>query len=274
MAMHYSNVRRMEKWTDGLFYEPMGSLLEKPVKRPLNLNSCIFELVDPKTPKGLRIGVIHQEKSRAVRWEEKTMITIYLVRHGNKKSGIGDVGLTAQGIEQAQLTAQHFKTGLFLHVYSSPLMRARETASYIAAAMGVPVVVDDRLRERANWGDLPEQTFEDFVALWNRCSQNRHWLPPAGDSAVQSGRRIESFIRAVSQTETTPSVLAVAHGGVITDFLLNVIPLEILQAFHPAFEAAQSQLIPECSTTQIVYHAGQYALKTLGDARHLQPRSP
>jgi len=201
------------------------------------------------------------------------MTTIYLVRHGNKKSGIGDVGLTAKGIEQAQLTGRHFKTGPFLHVYSSPLRRARETASYIAAEIGVPVVEDGRLRERANWGDLPEQTFDDFVALWNRCSRDRDWLPPAGDSAVQSGRRIEAFIRAVSPTETTASVLAVAHGGVITDFLLNVIPPEILQEFHPAFEAVQSQLVPECSTTQIVYHAGQYSLKTFGDVRYLQPRS-
>ena len=45
---------------------------------------------------------------------------------------------------------------------SSPLRRAWETAAAIAAATGLRVQLDDRLRERLNWEGT--QTFEAFPA--------------------------------------------------------------------------------------------------------------
>jgi len=76
------------------------------------------------------------------------MATIYLVRHGIKERAIGDVPLSREGIVQAGLTATFFESKPIKHVYASPLRRATETASFICSRLGLPVVVDMRLRER------------------------------------------------------------------------------------------------------------------------------
>jgi len=47
-------------------------------------------------------------------------------------------------------------------VFSTPLRRACQTAEHIAAAGGLEVRRDDRLRERMNWDGT--QPIEDFLA--------------------------------------------------------------------------------------------------------------
>lgn len=64
-------------------------------------------------------------------------------------------------------------------------------------------------------------------------------------------------------------VVAVTHGGLITDFLINVIPLNELRCWHPRFDEVHSQLVPECSITRIEYTDGQYKLIQLSDISHL-----
>ena len=55
---------------------------------------------------------------------------------------------------------------------SDPLNRAKQTAQIVAEAIHITVSEDSRLRERANWGDSPGQTFEEFVEMWNRAPRN------------------------------------------------------------------------------------------------------
>lgn len=197
------------------------------------------------------------------------MATIYLVRHGIKERTIGDVPLSKEGIVQAGLTATFFASKPIKHVYASPLRRATETASFIGSRLGLPVVVDMRLRERVNWGDLPGQTFEEFVGMWDQCSQDRHYVPPVGDSAQQAGERLEIFVRDVSSVNPSDDVIAVTHGGLITDFLMSVIPLDELRQWHPKFEDVHTQLVPECSVTQIEYFAGEFSVIHFADTDHL-----
>jgi len=200
--------------------------------------------------------------------ESKTT-TICLVRHGVKERAIGDVPLSKEGIEQARLTATFFGSKPIKHVYASPLKRATETASFIGSRVGLPVIVDNRLRERANWGDLPGQTFEEFVAMWDKCSQNRQFVPSVGDSAQQAGERLELFVRDVSRVNSTDEVVAVTHGGLITDFLMNVISLNELRQWHPKFEEVYTQIVSECSVTQIEYLAGEFRVIHFADTVHL-----
>ena len=199
------------------------------------------------------------------------MTTLYLVRHGIKEKSISDasLSLSTKGIEQARMTAAYLEGKSVERVYSSPLRRANETANIIGSRLGLPVVVDNRLRERANWGDLPGQTFEEFVDMWDKCTRDRQSVPPIGDSAKQAGERLESFILDVSKDGQSRRVVAVAHGGLITDFLINVIPPDELKRWHPRFDEVHSQLVPECSITWIEYIDDQYKLIQLSDVSHL-----
>lgn len=85
--------------------------------------------------------------------------TFFLIRHALKIKEIGDVSITNDGILQAQSTARLFDKFPVSVIVSSPLRRARETAEYIRLVTNTEMIVDERLRERANWGDLPGQSF-------------------------------------------------------------------------------------------------------------------
>ncbi|TMV52848.1 histidine phosphatase family protein [Paenibacillus mesophilus] len=196
--------------------------------------------------------------------------TFYLVRHAVKEKSVGDVSLSPKGILQAQATARYFRNLPIRALFSSPLRRASETAAYIALEAKLTVAVDKRLRERANWGDLPGQTFDEFVAMWERCTRDPDYLPPAGDSAKQAGERLSAFL--VESAKNHPpgsSIVLVAHGGLITDFLVHTFSENELNVWHPNFVAVQSSLIPECSITKLVNDSGNYKLDVFASIDHL-----
>ncbi|MEK7458206.1 MAG: histidine phosphatase family protein, partial [Patescibacteria group bacterium] len=114
---------------------------------------------------------------------------IYLVRHAQKRSDFGDPGLTALGLKQAQITATYFaKIGIDT-ICSSPLLRTRETVVFIARETNCELEIDERITERANWGDLKGQTFPEFELMWERATKDRDWHPPIGDSSRHAGMR-------------------------------------------------------------------------------------
>jgi broad specificity phosphatase PhoE len=104
-------------------------------------------------------------------------------------------------------------------VYSSPLRRAWETAEIIATASRVGLHRDVRLRERMNWdGSRP---LADFMAEWERSTQDRDYVPSGGDSSVRAGDRLRAFLLDVI-AEPGP-VAAATHGGVTVDLLLTLL---------------------------------------------------
>lgn len=118
--------------------------------------------------------------------------TFLLVRHALKEKRIGDVPLTSEGVVQAESTALHLANVPVTKIIASPLRRAINTAAHIALRTKITVTEDPRLRERANWGDLPEQTIEEFIAMWDRTTIDPDYLPPVGDSSKQAGERLAS----------------------------------------------------------------------------------
>ncbi|WP_017812926.1 MULTISPECIES: histidine phosphatase family protein [Paenibacillus] len=196
--------------------------------------------------------------------------TFLLIRHALKEKAAGDVGITSKGKRQAQLTADYVQQYPIAAVIASPLRRAQETATYIAAAVQCPLQQDSRLRERANWGDLPGQTFEQFVDMWERCTADRHYVPPVGDSAAQAAQRLDSVLSELAaQYPVDSTIIIVTHGGLITDWLVGAIPESQLAQWHPAFIAVQSTLILECSITELTYDHGEYKLLSFASTTHL-----
>lgn len=135
----------------------------------------------------------------------------------------------------------------------------------------ITVTENSRLRERANWGDLPEQTFEEFIAMWDRCTNDPDYLPPVGDSSKQAGERLAFFLTEFTSVEPPDSyIVLVTHGGLITDFLVNTFPEHELNVWHPDFIAMQSQLIPECSITTLIHENGKYTIQDFASVAHLK----
>ncbi|MGV2883108.1 MULTISPECIES: histidine phosphatase family protein [Paenibacillus] len=197
--------------------------------------------------------------------------TFYLVRHSLKEKRIGDVPITSEGVVQAKSTALRLAIVPVTKIIASPLQRAIDTAAHIALQTNVTVMEDPRLRERANWGDLPEQTFDEFIAMWDRCTCDPDYLPPVGDSSKQAGERLASFLTELTNVEPPDGhIVIVTHGGLITDFLVNTFPEHELNVWHPDFIAMQSQLIPECSITTLIHENGKYTIQGFASVAHLK----
>ena len=83
--------------------------------------------------------------------------TLWLVRHGESTwnmlglaQGHNDQAeLTGRGQRQAAQIAERFRGTPIRALYASDLRRARQTAAPLAAAAGLPVELDPRLRERS-----------------------------------------------------------------------------------------------------------------------------
>ena len=133
------------------------------------------------------------------------------VRHGqtdfNKRgllAGSTDVGLTDEGIREAEEAAALLAGESFDHVFVSPLRRAQDTARIIAARHGLSLTTIEAFRER-NWGELEGKTFPKDLG---------HPHPPGGEELREFLTRIKSGIEEVLQTTQGRGVLIVAHGGV------------------------------------------------------------
>ncbi len=192
------------------------------------------------------------------------MTTFYFIRHGQNERLAGDQPLNAAGRVQAAKTAAHFAGVAVDAVYASPLARARQTVEPIAARIGQSVVVDSRLRERANFGDLPEQTLADFVAMWKQCDADRSYTPEAGLSARANGERLEAWMRDVHTRLPAGTVVAGTHGGTITDFLLNRFTTDELSVRTPEYRHMQN-----CSITVVVFDGERFSLDLFASTTHL-----
>ena len=146
------------------------------------------------------------------------VLHVCIVQHGQKVREPGDPGLSQLGHEHAIRTARHLSDDWDL-LCASPLRRARETAAPIGDLCHLAVSIDERLRERMNWGDGPSDVdLPSFLADWERATQHRAWTPPSGDSSLATGNRMRMALESFRERGSS-RVVVVSHGGATTDLL-------------------------------------------------------
>lgn len=140
-------------------------------------------------------------------------VAFWFLRHGetdwnaqNLSQGNVDIPLNETGLAQARSASLLLRNKGIRSVISSPLSRARVTADIAAAALGLPVQVDDGLREVA-FGVKEGEPMADWF---------QHWvdglMTPEGAESFPSltTRAVAAINRCVLRT---PVVLVVAHGA-------------------------------------------------------------
>lgn len=147
---------------------------------------------------------------------------IYFVRHGqtvsNKKgtvTGHIDSPLNEKGIEQARQASMEIPSN-FKIIYSSDLIRCKQTTEIINQKLHLPVKYDSRLRER-NFGSLSGKTWEEIGSDLKDLDTNQKYdyRPYGGESVEDLKKRLFDFIEEISHTKKSGEVLVVAHGGII-----------------------------------------------------------
>jgi len=159
----------------------------------------------------------------AMRWTR-----LVLVRHGEAAGnrelrylGATDAALTERGHEQARQLADALRAYPLAAIYSSPLIRARETANAIAAPHGLAVSVEDDLRE-GHFGAWENQTRAQVretdgaaLAAWEAGTDV---APPGGESL--EAVRVRAAARA--------TWLAARHAGEMMALVSHVGPIKAL----------------------------------------------
>jgi broad specificity phosphatase PhoE len=149
---------------------------------------------------------------------------VLLVRHGEtdenaaaRFQGRLDTRLNARGREQSRALAARLREEGVLALYSSPLRRARETAEIVGAALGLEVVLDERLVE-ADAGAWSGRLIADILA--EHAEEYARWRAvdpafrfPGGESVAEQSQRIGAALADVA-AGPLPAVV-VTHGGTI-----------------------------------------------------------
>jgi broad specificity phosphatase PhoE len=190
------------------------------------------------------------------------MKRFYIIRHGEKVRTPGNPPLSELGNLQAQKVAKHLQGFPISRIVASPILRTQQTAKHIADMLGLTYETNDLLKERVNWGDDTNQSFEDFLSMWTKASQERDWQPPVGDSSVSTGKRLEKVISDMLSNKDEHVVL-VTHGGITTDFLRNAFKSKDLNQFISDFESTLDENIKECSITIVEADPNNLKLKLI-----------
>jgi len=150
---------------------------------------------------------------------------LYFVRHGESEANTQNVisnreshfGLTESGKEQAIILADNLRDVPITSIFSSPILRAKETADIVSRAFYLPYQVTEALREY-NCGYLEGKSdeeswkqhrryYEDWILRHNYTSK-----PTAGESFMDIRNRFLPFIESLKH-RNDENILLIGHGG-------------------------------------------------------------
>lgn len=157
---------------------------------------------------------------------------LYVVRHGQSFVNLpdwdgldADTALTPLGEKQADALAAYLP-GQLKHIdaiYSSTMRRAKSTAARLAAAYGVEICLDHRLREIGN-NRIDHSPFPDggtpSRSDWNAFEPSERPFSSVakadGSESIMHLRiRVAAFIEEMIELHPEQTIIAVCHGGVM-----------------------------------------------------------
>lgn len=156
---------------------------------------------------------------------------LYLARHGetdwnllNRIQGQTDIPLNENGRRQAvELSKAIKERGLcFERIYTSKMLRAKETARIVADDLGTSFQILKGIEEinlgkweGCTWRQVREEFPEEY-AVWHE--NRRYRIPPGGESYEQLLKRVVPALKDVSE-KGEGAALLVTHSAVIMTLL-------------------------------------------------------
>ena len=166
------------------------------------------------------------------------MTELLLVRHGESQFNAErrwagwehKSPLTRQGEAEAQALADRLASERDIEaIYSSPLLRAWQTAQFIAKALGLTPTPFTGLRE-VNVGHVGGLTMDEFAAKYPedyerwRDRSNTAFTWPGGENRYDFFRRAPQAVARIASMHPNHRVVVVCHGGVIRATLAHYLP--------------------------------------------------
>lgn len=198
---------------------------------------------------------------------------VYLVRHGyslaNEKDlflGHGDMALTEKGKLQAKVASDFLSSLKPDVIYSSDLLRAKDTATPTAEKLGIKVILDQRFREldAGEWDFLP---FREWVKKYPK--EYKLWMTDLYNSRCVGGESIQELKDRISLAIS--DVVSKNDGKTIMIFS-HANPIMVMGSLAKGdFKEEINKIMPppNVSATKIIYDNGKFSLDFYGKADYL-----
>lgn len=149
--------------------------------------------------------------------------TYFILRHGEAKSNKEQFvsswpekvynPLTEKGKKQIKKIVPRIKREDIDLIFSSDLLRTKQTAEIAAKELGLKANFDKRLREH-NFGifngSSEKEWIEYFVGI-NRFKER----PPKGENWTDIKKRVKEFLKYLEKKYNNKIILVIAHGDVL-----------------------------------------------------------
>lgn len=162
------------------------------------------------------------------------MLRILLIRHGEtdwnrdrRIMGREEVPLNEAGVKQIHHMKESLESAPIDAVYSSPLLRALETAQILIGERDLEPMRDSRLEE-VDYGDWVGMTFRDarqtpgYVPYYERLDTP---VAPNGESLYQVRDRGMGFLGDLQKKHPNQMILVVSHADWIKCILMHLLDI-------------------------------------------------
>ena len=197
---------------------------------------------------------------------------LIIVRHGEtdwnkleRCQGISDIPLNSRGKHQAKQLANSLKSENISAIFSSDLVRAKETAETIAGFHSAPFYIDSDLREM-DQGEFEglefsyiRENYSGILKQWTKDPENLRI--PGGETLLEvQGRAWRSYLN-IYEKYHRERVLIVSHNLTIITLLCKFSgkPLTSFREFS----------VKETSKSVIICDKSNYEINILNDVGHL-----
>lgn len=164
--------------------------------------------------------------------------TIYIVRHGESEGNIKkilgltpEVRLTNKGILQVESVSNKLSTVQFDVIFSSDLIRAKQTAEILAKEKKITIIMNKMLRERT-YGKLNGKTtqemkeeLKDIYDEYEKMSnKNKYYSKLVEDmeTVEEAILRFITTLRTITITYNEKTILVVSHVTLMRGLLIHL----------------------------------------------------
>ncbi len=158
---------------------------------------------------------------------------LIMVRHGETKENRDKImqgqmpgHLTANGIKQAKKLGRRLRNEHFDIIYSSDLLRCKDTLKEIRKyhpKTRVRYAKELRERKFGVWEGRDHETIDTHIK--RRGIAWHEWKPSGGEPSDKMTRRVKRFFGRMLKEHPDHTVLWVTHGGVIFKILYRILKL-------------------------------------------------
>jgi probable phosphoglycerate mutase len=194
-----------------------------------------------------------------------------MVRHGqtaasreNRFSGSSDPPLTAVGEAMAEAFARAYAPLKWDAIYTSPMLRARQTAEALVRLTGIQATIEDGLKE-IGYGEWEGLRQEEVKERWPEAFE--YWADdvasrgtPGGETAFQVAARAMRVVERIRLGQG--NVLLVSHKATLRVITCALLGLDV-RLFR------ERLALPVAAVTMFVVTSRTAQLAVFGDRSHL-----